>query len=67
VARSTAVEAECELVEVAHRRLYRRRRAVVDGLRKIASRTVADECFLVSEELGAVYDQPKELPASAEG
>jgi site-specific recombinase XerD len=34
---------------------------------KIASRTVADEYFRVSEKVEALYDQPRELPASAEG
>jgi len=34
---------------------------------KIANRTVAEEYFAVSEKVEALYDQPKELPASAEG
>ena len=34
---------------------------------KIANRTVADEYFKVSEKVEALYDQPKELPATAEG
>ena len=34
---------------------------------KIADRTVADEYFAVSEKVEALYDQPKELPADAEG
>ena len=34
---------------------------------KIANRTVADEYFAVSEKVEALYDQPKELPATAEG
>jgi len=34
---------------------------------KIANRTVADEYFKVSEQVEALYDQPKELPATAEG
>ncbi len=34
---------------------------------KIANRTVADEYFSVSEKVEALYDQPKELPATAEG
>jgi hypothetical protein len=34
---------------------------------KIANRTVADGDFAVSETVEAPYDQPKELPAAAEG
>ena len=34
---------------------------------KIANRTVADEYFKVSEKVEALYDAPKELPATAEG
>jgi site-specific recombinase XerD len=34
---------------------------------KIANRTVADEYFAVSEKVEALYDQPRELPADAEG
>jgi integrase-like protein len=34
---------------------------------KIANRTVADEYFSVSEKVEALYDQPRELPATAEG
>jgi integrase len=34
---------------------------------KIADRTVADEYFKVSEKVEALYDRPKELPATAEG
>ncbi len=34
---------------------------------RIADRTVADEYFRVSEKVEALYDQPKQLPASAEG
>jgi integrase len=34
---------------------------------KIANRTVAEEYFKVSEQVEALYDQPKELPATAEG
>ncbi|MFF3566849.1 tyrosine-type recombinase/integrase [Nocardia jiangxiensis] len=34
---------------------------------KIANRTVANEYFQVSEKVEALYDQPKELPANAEG
>ena len=34
---------------------------------KIANRTVAEEYFAVSEKAEALYDQPKELPATAEG
>jgi integrase len=34
---------------------------------RIADRTVADEYFSVSEKVEALYDQPKELPADAEG
>ena len=34
---------------------------------KIANRTVADEYFAVSEKVEALYDQPRELPATAEG
>ena len=34
---------------------------------KIANRTVADEYFKVSEKVEALYDTPKELPATAEG
>jgi integrase/recombinase XerD len=34
---------------------------------KISNRTVADEYFAVSEKVEALYDQPKELPATAEG
>jgi hypothetical protein len=33
---------------------------------KIANRTVADEYFAVSEKVEALYDAPKELPATAE-
>lgn len=34
---------------------------------RIADRTVADEYFAVSEKVEALYQQPKELPAEAEG
>jgi site-specific recombinase XerD len=34
---------------------------------RIADRTVANEYFAVSEKVEALYDQPQELPASAEG
>lgn len=34
---------------------------------RIADRTVANEYFQVSERVEALYDQPKQLPASAEG
>jgi hypothetical protein len=34
---------------------------------KIANRTVADEYFTVSEKVEALYNQPKQLPADAEG
>jgi hypothetical protein len=34
---------------------------------KIASRTVADEYFAVSEKAGALYGQPAQLPAGATG
>jgi hypothetical protein len=34
---------------------------------RIADRTVADEYFAVSEKVEALYGQPKELPAEAEG
>ena len=34
---------------------------------KIANRTVAEEYFKVTEQVEALYDQPKELPATAEG
>ncbi|MGH2870432.1 MAG: tyrosine-type recombinase/integrase, partial [Solirubrobacteraceae bacterium] len=34
---------------------------------KISNRTVADEYFKVSEQVEALYDAPKELPADAEG
>ena len=34
---------------------------------RIADRTVADEYFAVSEKVEALYDQPRELPADAEG
>lgn len=34
---------------------------------RIADRTVANEYFAVSEKVEALYDQPKELPAEAEG
>jgi integrase len=34
---------------------------------RIANRTVADEYFAVSEKVEALYDQPRELPATAEG
>lgn len=34
---------------------------------RIADRTVADEYFSVSEKVEALYDQPKELSADAEG
>lgn len=34
---------------------------------RIADRTVADEYFSVSEKVEALYDQPKTLPADAEG
>ena len=34
---------------------------------KIANRTVADEYFAVSEKVEALYDQPRELPVTAEG
>ena len=34
---------------------------------KIANRTVADEYFTVSAKVEALYNQPKQLPADAEG
>lgn len=34
---------------------------------RIADRTVADEYFAVTEKVEALYDQPKTLPAGAEG
>ncbi len=34
---------------------------------RIADRTVADEYFSVSEQVKALYDQPRQLPADAEG
>ena len=34
---------------------------------RIADRTVADEYFAVSDKVEALYDQPKSLPAEAEG
>jgi len=34
---------------------------------RIADRTVADEYFKVSEKVEALYDQPRQLPADAEG
>lgn len=34
---------------------------------RIADRTVADEYFAVSEKVDALYDEPHELPADAEG
>jgi site-specific recombinase XerD len=34
---------------------------------KISNRTVADEYFKVSEQVEALYDAPKQLPATAEG
>ncbi|MCA1572916.1 MAG: site-specific integrase [Chloroflexi bacterium] len=34
---------------------------------RIADRTVADEYFTVSEKVEALYDQPRQLPADAEG
>lgn len=34
---------------------------------RIADRTVADEYFAVSEKVEALYDQPRQLPSSAEG
>jgi integrase len=34
---------------------------------RIADRTVAEEYFAVSEKVEAIYGQPKELPADAEG
>ncbi len=34
---------------------------------RIADRTVADEYFSVSEQVEALYDQPRQLPADAEG
>ncbi len=34
---------------------------------KIVNRTVADEYFKVSEKVEGLYDQPGELPATAEG
>ncbi len=34
---------------------------------KIANRTVADEYFAVSDKVEALYDRPRELPATAEG
>ena len=34
---------------------------------KISNRTVADEYFKVSEQVEALYDAPRELPAEAEG
>ncbi|MDQ2826318.1 MAG: tyrosine-type recombinase/integrase [Actinomycetota bacterium] len=34
---------------------------------RIADRTVADEYFAVSDKVEALYDQPRQLPADAEG
>jgi integrase/recombinase XerD len=34
---------------------------------RISNRTVANEYFKVSEQVEALYDAPKELPATAEG
>ena len=34
---------------------------------RIADRTVADEYFTVCEKVEALYDQPAQLPADAEG
>ncbi len=34
---------------------------------RIADRTVADEYFSVTEKVEALYDQPQQLPADAEG
>jgi integrase/recombinase XerD len=34
---------------------------------RIADRTVADQYFAVSEKVEALYQQPKQLPATAEG
>jgi site-specific recombinase XerD len=34
---------------------------------RIADRTIADEYFAVSEKVEALYDQPRQLPAEAEG
>lgn len=34
---------------------------------RIADRTVADEYFAVSQQVEALYDQPRQLPANAEG
>jgi hypothetical protein len=34
---------------------------------RIADRTVADEYHAVSEKVEALYDQPRQLPADAEG
>jgi hypothetical protein len=34
---------------------------------RIADRTVADEYFAVTEKAEALYDQPRQLPADAEG
>jgi hypothetical protein len=34
---------------------------------RLADRTVADEYFKVSEKVEALYDQPRQLPADAEG
>src|SRR5207247_4248776 len=34
---------------------------------RIADRTVANEYFAVSEKVEALYDQPRQLPAEAEG
>jgi site-specific recombinase XerD len=34
---------------------------------RIADRTVADEYFAVTEKVEALYDQPRQLPADAEG
>jgi integrase len=34
---------------------------------RIADRTVADEYFAVSQQVEALYDRPRELPAAAEG
>ena len=34
---------------------------------RIANRTIAEEYFKVTEQVEALYDQPKELPATAEG
>ncbi len=37
------------------------------GYARIADRVVADGCFAVSEQVEALFDQPKALPAEAEG